>query len=140
MPKNEPKSKTVPASAIAKYFQAKLQAEWGPHDVIKHREANPRQVVVLDVRDKDSYAQEHIQGAVNIPLDELPARVKELSKDKDIVPYCWTITCSLAPRAALWLSQRGYKVHELVGGIGTWKKAGMPIESRTETRTPALAN
>jgi len=68
-------------------------------------------------------------GAVNIPEAELDARLKELPKTKEIVTYCWSITCHLATRVALKLAQKGYRVHELVGGIGSWKEQGNDVTS-----------
>jgi 3-mercaptopyruvate sulfurtransferase SseA len=44
--------------------------------------------VFLDVRSADSYAANHIPGAVSIPLNELPARVGELDPEKLIITYC----------------------------------------------------
>jgi 3-mercaptopyruvate sulfurtransferase SseA len=45
-------------------------------------------VVVVDVRDAESYAGEHLRGAVSMPLDEVVARAKSLPQDKVIVTYC----------------------------------------------------
>jgi 3-mercaptopyruvate sulfurtransferase SseA len=44
--------------------------------------------VFVDVRDAQSYAQGHIPGAINIPLDELGSRIKELDPTAWIIPYC----------------------------------------------------
>jgi rhodanese-related sulfurtransferase len=44
--------------------------------------------VFLDVRDVDSYAQGHIQGAISMPLDELPERMNELDPSAWIITYC----------------------------------------------------
>jgi 3-mercaptopyruvate sulfurtransferase SseA len=44
--------------------------------------------VFLDVRDAESYSQSHIVGAVSIPLEELPARMGELSESDWIITYC----------------------------------------------------
>lgn len=44
--------------------------------------------VFLDVRDADSYAQGHIQGAISLPLDELPERLDELDPSAWIITYC----------------------------------------------------
>ncbi|HVO33060.1 MAG TPA: rhodanese-like domain-containing protein, partial [Elusimicrobiota bacterium] len=85
-------------------------------------------VIVIDTRDAESFAKEHIPGAVNIPADELPKRLSELAKDKDVVPYCWSVVCHLATRAALFLAEKGYRVHELAGGIEYWKNYKMPLE------------
>ena len=46
-------------------------------------------VVVVDIREAEDYAEEHIKGAVSIPLEEIRERgPKELPKDKLIVTYC----------------------------------------------------
>ncbi len=44
--------------------------------------------VFVDVRDAQSYAQGHIPGAINIPLNELGSRIKELDPTAWIIPYC----------------------------------------------------
>jgi predicted sulfurtransferase len=45
-------------------------------------------VVVVDVRNKDSYDRGHIRGAKLIPVNEVGERGKELPRDKTIVTYC----------------------------------------------------
>ena len=44
--------------------------------------------VFLDVRSADSYTENHIPGAVSIPLNELPPRMGELDAGKLIITYC----------------------------------------------------
>jgi 3-mercaptopyruvate sulfurtransferase SseA len=44
-------------------------------------------VIVADARGKDSFEQEHIKGAISMPLGEVEERHKELPKDKEIVFY-----------------------------------------------------
>jgi 3-mercaptopyruvate sulfurtransferase SseA len=44
--------------------------------------------VFLDVRDAGSYAEAHIPGALNIPLNELEARLDELDPNAWIITYC----------------------------------------------------
>ncbi|MGQ9919579.1 MAG: rhodanese-like domain-containing protein [Bryobacteraceae bacterium] len=45
-------------------------------------------IVVVDVRSSKEYEQEHIAGAVSLPLDELSRRAAELPRDRLIVFYC----------------------------------------------------
>ncbi len=45
-------------------------------------------VVIVDTRDANSYAMEHIQGSINIPEANISARSGELPTDKLIVAYC----------------------------------------------------
>ena len=47
-----------------------------------------KKAVYVDVRPKDQYDIEHIKGAINIPLGDVVAKMKELPKDKFIVTYC----------------------------------------------------
>jgi len=122
----------------AEFYRRKMDAEWGPYDLQHALDDNKDRVVILDTRDAESFAKEHIPGAVNIPTDELPNRINELPKNKDVVPYCWSIVCHLATRASLYLSEQGYVVHELAGGIEYWKNYKMPLESsgaKTRART-----
>jgi len=44
-------------------------------------------VIVVDVRGDISFEQEHIKGAISIPLGEVEARHEEFPKDKEIVFY-----------------------------------------------------
>jgi len=117
----------VNALSSADWFKAKLQFEMGPVelDELMHEK---RSIMVLDVRDADSFGKEHIPGAVNIPLLDIPKRLAQIPKDKTIVTYCWSVTCHLATKAALDLAQREYKVLEMVGGIAEWKKNGLAVE------------
>ena len=120
----------ISAQERANFFRVKMDAEWGPYDVKHALDSNAAKILILDTRDAESFAQEHIPGAVNIPTDELPQRLGELSKDKEIVPYCWSVVCHLATRASLYLAEQGYTVHELAGGIEYWKNYKLPLESR----------
>jgi len=50
---------------------------------------NKADIVVVDVRDKDSYKAGHIPGAISMPFpDEIKARNNELPQDKPIIIYC----------------------------------------------------
>jgi rhodanese-related sulfurtransferase len=124
--------KTSTKPNVAAYFATKLEAEWGPFDLKHALDERKSQIVVLDTRTSDAFAEEHVSGAINIPEAELAQRLKELPKNKEIVPYCWNITCHLATRVALSLAQKGYRVHELVGGIDRWKESGFAITSAKE--------
>ena len=45
-------------------------------------------VVVVDVRDVGAYKQEHIKGALNIPITQIAANEAKLPKNKKIIVYC----------------------------------------------------
>jgi rhodanese-related sulfurtransferase len=141
MPQKNSTQSAVKKSAVrtdvVSWFETKLEAEWGPYDLQHALDGKSSEVVVLDTRSPDAYEEEHIPQAINIPGDQLEKRLNELPKNKAIVPYCWTITCHLATRAALLLAQNGFRVHELAGGIGMWKEYQFPVTSNK--KEPALA-
>lgn len=126
---------TRPASAIRlvpaklkRYFEAKLAAELGPHNVKRMLDARDRSFVLLDVRTPEGYRAGHLPGAINIPFEELPSRLKELPTSKAIISYCWDATCILCTKAAYVLASKGFKAREMLGGFETWEQAGFPVE------------
>jgi len=87
----------------------------------------PEDVVLVDVRDSDEYAEEHVPGAINLPLGELRDRldeVTEISAGREIWLYC--VVGQRAYYATRALVQRGHRVRNLSGGITTWRAAGRP--------------
>ena len=113
---------------LKRYFEAKLAAELGPHNVKRLLDHDPRQIVLLDVRSSEGYANGHLPGAMNIPFEELPARLTELPKHKQIITYCWNVTCLLCTKSAYVLASKGYRAREMVGGIEAWRQAEFPVE------------
>jgi predicted sulfurtransferase len=52
------------------------------------KEFDAGNVVFLDTRDDASFKQEHIKGALNIPLNKLAERINDIPKGKKIIAYC----------------------------------------------------
>jgi len=83
----------------------------------------------LDVRSQDEWNQFHIQGSTLIPLDQLPQRLSEVPKDKEVVVVCLSGHRSQSGTAIL--QQAGYtNVFCLSGGLTAWKAAGYPLEGQ----------
>lgn len=112
---------------LKRYFEAKLAAELGPHNVKRLIDSGDRGFVILDVRTADGFRKGHVPGAINIPFEELPTRLKELPKSQEIISYCWDVTCLLCTKAAYILASKGYTAREMIGGIASWRAAGFPI-------------
>ena len=85
------------------------------------------QVLVLDVRPEVEYAAGHIPGAVNVPHDQLAARLAELPSGTDIIAYCRGRYCVFAPDAVRLLRARGFPARPLDGGLPGWRLAGLPV-------------
>jgi len=87
-------------------------------DTLSREEFGPYQLV--DVREPDEFALDHIEGAANIPLDELRQRLAELPRDQKIVVYC--AVGQRAYAAARILVQNGFsEVYNLSGGLKTYQ-------------------
>jgi phage shock protein E len=107
-----------------------LQAARLPADIDVATAASQRgqdNVVMLDVRTPEEYAQGHIPGVTLIPLDQLERRLSEVPKDKTLIVTCRSGNRSA--QAAELLRQKGYAdVHNMLGGFTAWEKAGYPAE------------
>jgi NADPH-dependent 2,4-dienoyl-CoA reductase/sulfur reductase-like enzyme/rhodanese-related sulfurtransferase len=77
--------------------------------------------VILDVRRPSECAKGGIPGSIQIPLDELRARVGELPMDREIVVHCQSGQRSYF--ACRLLSQLGFRVRNLTGSWRTYQMA-----------------
>jgi rhodanese-related sulfurtransferase len=88
----------------------------------------PAGVNVLDVREDIEWTHGHIEGAVHIPLSQLPARIGDLPEGQTL------IVCKIGGRSAqatMYLAAQGYEVANLDGGMLEWAGAGRPMVSET---------
>ena len=88
----------------------------------------PEGVAVLDVREPSEWEHGHIEGALHIPLMDLPDRLDEVPTAQTLV------VCKVGSRsahAAAYLLQQGYDVVNLDGGMLDWSAAGRGMVSET---------
>jgi thiosulfate sulfurtransferase len=116
------------AAATAAYAQDLAKAPRISIDELKTLMAK-KQVVIVDVRDPQSFGEGHIPGAVNVPFDFLPNHVDEWKKDKRlIVTYCACHEEATAARALYDLNAFDVKnVKALRGGWNEWVQRGEKI-------------
>lgn len=89
--------------------------------------ADRAEVCLVDVRTPEEYALGTIDGAVNIPLDDLRGRLGEIDRDSDVIVFCAVgLRGYLAQRILLG---RGYRrVRNLAGGYKTYSLATQKVE------------
>lgn len=92
---------------------------------------NEPDVVILDVRTREEYAQGYIEKALLIPVYELESNSgwwRKLPTDK-IVPILVYCTVGVrSSKARKILKEHGYvNTYNLKGGIVAWEKAGRPV-------------
>lgn len=75
--------------------------------------------IVLDVRETADFDEAHIDGAVNIPINELAAKYEQLDRTKPIYVICY-----LGGRSQIasdFLQTQGYQVTNVSGGMNNWQ-------------------
>lgn len=89
--------------------------------------ADRSEVCLVDVRTPEEYSLGTIDGAVNIPLDDLRGRLGEIDRDSDVIVFCAVgLRGYLAQRILLG---RGYRrVRNLAGGYKTYSLATQKVE------------
>ena len=117
----EPKTQTEaqkvevaqPAAAVAEQNVATITTvDWN-----KAFEMNKAGAVLIDVRTPAEVAKGMASAAaINIPLQEMPQRLGEFPKDKDLLIYCRSGKRSMA--ASKFLVEKGFtRVFNVEGGI-----------------------
>lgn len=85
-------------------------------------------VFLFDVREEWEYANSRIPGILLIPMETVPTRLADIPQDKHVI-----VTCRSGNRSgqvAEFLRMQGYEnVHNMLGGILDWDKAGYATES-----------
>ncbi len=85
------------------------------------------EATIVDVRPEAEFRAGHIRGAINIPLETLPRRLKNLPKEQEIVAYCRGPYCLFAVDAIQQLRKKGYRARRLEDGFPEWKAEKLPI-------------
>jgi rhodanese-related sulfurtransferase len=93
----------------------------------------PADAVLLDVREPDEWAAGHVEGAVHVPLAEVPGRLAELPDADPLYILCRSGNRS--GRATAWLNQQGLSTVNVAGGMQAWARAGKPMTADAGTPT-----
>lgn len=94
--------------------------------------------LLLDVRTPEEFTSGHVPGAVNIPHDQLPSRLGELSasRDDEVVVYCER--GGRAAKATETLEAAGFTaIRHLTGDMSGWRDAGLPTEATSQRTSEA---
>ncbi len=101
-------------------------------DELQQRLQQEQKPLVLDVRTAEDYASGHISDALNIPLEELEARIEEVApyQERPIAIICTTDRRSR--KAAQLLGREGFAdLHVVLGGMTQWQKQSLPVKAGT---------
>ena len=97
---------------------------------LRNRAATP--ALLVDVRSGSEFASGHIPGAVNIPMDQIEARLDDLDRNLPIVLICQSGKRARMTAGLLEPCQRQIVVLE--GGTKAWIQGGLPVVASVRTR------
>jgi rhodanese-related sulfurtransferase len=81
---------------------------------------------LIDVRQDYEWEAGRIDGAVHIPMEELPGRASELDRERPVVFQCRSGSRSAFATQAF--REAGFDAYNLAGGLQAWVEAGKPIK------------
>jgi rhodanese-related sulfurtransferase/CBS domain-containing protein len=85
---------------------------------------------LVEVLPAEEYDEEHLPGAINIPLKQLDAEsVAQLDQSRPVIVYCWDYLCDMSPRAAARLDSLGLeRVYDYAPSKVDYLARGLPRE------------
>jgi rhodanese-related sulfurtransferase len=106
-----------------------LAFETDPSDVYTDLINNSNEIMVIDARTQEAYAQGHLPGAINLPWHKIDSSATTaMPKDKVLITYCDGIHCNASTKAAMRLAALGFRVKEMLDGLQGWKREGYAVE------------
>jgi rhodanese-related sulfurtransferase len=83
--------------------------------------------VIVDVREKDEWDEEHIREAIHMSRGTLELDIEEKVPDTNAMIVCHCGGGGRSALAAESLQKMGYKnIRSMAGGFKAWKAAGLP--------------
>lgn len=96
---------------------------------------------ILDVRTPEEFASQHLEGAVNINIQDadFKQQLEQLDKNEPVFVYCKG--GGRSANAANQLKALGFsEVYDLQGGIMAWENKELPLSSESATPSTSTAN
>jgi rhodanese-related sulfurtransferase len=88
---------------------------------------NHEAVILLDVRTSAEFARGKIEGAINIPVDEVESRIEKVITDKTATIYVYCLSASRSPIAVEIMENLGYQhVYNMDPGLLGWRAYHYP--------------
>ncbi len=100
--------------------------------VAEFRKQAGGQAQLIDVRSPSEFASGHIPSAINIPMDQIEARLDDLRSDAPLVLICQSGKRARMTAGLLEPCRRDIAVLE--GGTNAWIREGLPTVTSVKTR------
>jgi rhodanese-related sulfurtransferase len=88
-------------------------------------------ILFFDLREAEEFRQQHLPGAVSLPLRELPSQFAKVPRAGRVVLYCGCGPGNIEEGYSYQiLREQGYRnVSVLEGGISEWQRLGYPLDA-----------
>lgn len=115
---------------IPRAYESRLP-QIGVEEALSHFHSG--QALFVDSRDEEDFDEDHIPGAINVPMREWnviwPEMQSQVPRDRLLVLYCYGGHCGLSTRQGKRLIAKGYdRLLVIDHGWEGWTKAGYPTE------------
>ena len=95
---------------------------------VKQASDTNQKVVLLDVRTPGEFARGKIEGAINLPVDQVPAKISSVLPDKSVTIYVYCLSGSRSVFAVDAMLKLGYEnVFNLTSGLLAWRSLGYQL-------------
>lgn len=123
------------------HFSRRLAFETDCSDVFQSQKQGVIDYVLVDVRSQEAYSKSHVPGSINIPTRSMTLeRMSVYPVDTLFVVYCAGPHCNGVHRAAVRLSDLGFHVKEMIGGLTGWIDEGLPLQGTSpESQSEGIA-
>jgi phage shock protein E len=87
-------------------------------------------ITLIDLRGREAWSKEHIEGSVNVSIQELPQLAETVIKDSSSTVLC-ICNCSIqSAMATMFLRTMNYNnSFNLSGGFSSWKRNNRPVKN-----------
>jgi len=94
------------------------------------------QAQLVEVLPRAEYEEEHLPGAISLPLKEIGPRPPDvLDPTRPVIVYCYDWLCDMSPRAAARLERLGLaRVYDYAAGKVDWLAHGLPRQGMSAAR------
>jgi rhodanese-related sulfurtransferase len=121
---------------IKEFYMTETSVLVSPHGLRKAMSKGDESFILVDLRSREEYIEEHVVGAVNIPaykdrdhsdygaVERISSSFRELEKnnpDKDIIVYCYSTPCMTGRKVGRMLAEKDIYVKELGIGWNEWR-------------------
>ena len=118
---------------IRDFYSTETAVHVSPHHIRKALDKGDNSFILVDLRSQEEYEREHIISAINIPayknpdtsaygdVERIINSFSKLSKDKDIIVYCYSIPCMTGRKIGKLLADNNIYVKHLGVGWNEWR-------------------